>query len=277
MIYNTKKIGITQPVNPYDLPYNEDQKINHELRLDLAHDRALWLDNFYKDFVIWIKNSHEVIGIYTTHPIHPYTRNKRLAVLYCLLSAGLWCSAATSYFLESNCDDDDINFEECLKNELLRGVGYTILWLIVFSPYKLLLISISKCYCAVETNGIFRSCCKKTSIAVSVLLFLFGMMLCYFGISLMLDLRSPREFAINFIVFYVLSVVFDIMKEFLLFIRQRKKDAENHEKLNTYTIRMIGDAVSYDIICVVCEGGMETNIPPETDFNCLHCNSVITV
>jgi len=56
----------------------------HEMEL-LRH-RIYWSGNLRKDFTIFVKNGHPLIGIFSCDPLHPFSRKERIGCEFCLWS-----------------------------------------------------------------------------------------------------------------------------------------------------------------------------------------------
>src|SRR5436190_311263 len=59
-----------------------DGYFSDNLKTDFMQGRVTWVNNSWKDWWIMQKNTHPFIALCLVHPLHPFSRGERIAILW---------------------------------------------------------------------------------------------------------------------------------------------------------------------------------------------------
>ncbi len=71
----------------------EHSHTDSSIREDLLANRVIWYKTWQQDLWFFQWNNHSVLSVFRSHPLHPYSKIKRLIVLLALLGLSFFLAA----------------------------------------------------------------------------------------------------------------------------------------------------------------------------------------
>eukprot|EP00823_Brevimastigomonas_motovehiculus_P004432 TRINITY_DN2930_c0_g1_i1.p1 TRINITY_DN2930_c0_g1~~TRINITY_DN2930_c0_g1_i1.p1 ORF type:complete len:254 (+),score=24.16 TRINITY_DN2930_c0_g1_i1:32-793(+) len=191
----------------------------------LLAGKVVWYNKFWSDWWFAQSNRHSVLSIFLAHPLHPFSRTKRLVVFV--------CSVMLSFFIGSlhrglaKWDEDDYNKciaaggSLCSRNDDLSVLKYIFGAAVSF--WTAVLVYLGTCACAqkAESGHVKNACqnCGNCGLFIGCF-FSFGAMVS--GIAIAVESKQIGDTFVNFVITQTTSWGYSVVFISLLYLWKRR-------------------------------------------------------